>query len=120
RQVLLREAILEHFGQDWPISTHEAGLHLVMHLPEGADDVGIVLAARSLGIGVRPLSRYYAGGAGRPGLIFGYACVPDENIGPAFRKLVPAIMPALDHIRRTREQPRQPSNMINEGAWSGA
>ncbi|NYT82635.1 PLP-dependent aminotransferase family protein [Alcaligenaceae bacterium] len=120
RQVLLRDAILQHFGGDWPISTHEAGLHLVMHLPEGTDDVGIVLAARSLGISIRPLSRYYAGGGGRPGLIFGYACVPDHVIGPAFQTLVSAIMPALDHVSRSRQQPRKSSSMINEGAWSGA
>lgn len=120
RQALLREAILEHFGEDWPISTHEAGLHLVMHLPDGTDDVGIVLAARSLGISIRPLSRYYAGGAGRAGLLFGYACVPEEAMKPTFQTLIAAIAPALDHLRRSRQQPRKPSNMINEGAWSGA
>jgi len=120
RQVLLREAIVEHFGQDWPISTHEAGLHLVMHLPEGADDVGIVLAAHSLGISIRPLSRYYAGGAGRPGLLFGYASVPDDEIKPAFQTLVAAITPTLEHVRRSRQKTPAPSKLINEGAWSGA
>jgi len=120
RQTLLREAIVEHFGKDWPISTHEAGLHLVMHLPEGADDVGIVLAARSLGISIRPLSRYYAGGAGKPGLLFGYACVPDDAIKPAFQTLVAAITPTLEHVRRSRQRAPRPSNLINEGAWSGA
>ncbi len=103
RQALLRDAILEEFGADWPISTHEAGLHLVMHLPDGTDDVGIVLAARALGISIRPLSRYYAGGGGRAGLLFGYAGVPDERIKPAFRTLVPAIVPALDHVSRSRD-----------------
>ena len=120
RQTLLRDAILAQFGAGWPISTHEAGQHLVMHLPEGTDDVGIVLAARSLGISLRPLSRYYAGGGGRAGLVLGYACVPDDVIGPAFQKLVPAIVPALEHVSRSRQQPRKSSNMINEGAWSGA
>ncbi|CAM3937250.1 PLP-dependent aminotransferase family protein [Bordetella tumulicola] len=120
RQTLLRDAILAQFGGGWPISTHEAGQHLVMHLPEGTDDVGIVLAARSLGISLRPLSRYYAGGGGRAGLVLGYACVPDDVIGPAFQKLVPAIVPALEHVSRSRQQPRKSSNMINEGAWSGA
>jgi len=120
RQTLLRDSIIKHFGADWPISTHEAGQHLVMHLPEGTDDVGIVLVARSLGITVRPLSRYYAGGTARSGLLFGYACVQDAAIEPAFQKLVPAIMPALDHVRRSRQQPGKSSNMINEGAWSGA
>lgn len=34
RQIVLRGAITRHFGADWPVSTHEAGLHLVLHLPE--------------------------------------------------------------------------------------
>src|SRR3546814_5122263 len=40
RQPLLRDAIQSRFGPDWVMSTHEAGLHLVMRLPPGADDVG--------------------------------------------------------------------------------
>lgn len=98
RQALLREAIHEVFGSDWPMSTHEAGLHLVMHLPPGTDDVGIVLAARSLNISVRALSRYYASGEGRPGLLFGYACVPDDQIKPLFHRLVQVVLPALEHV----------------------
>src|SRR3546814_9053694 len=60
RQALLRDAITARFGTDWPISTHEAGLHLVMHLPVGTDDLGISIAARTLDLQARPLSRYYA------------------------------------------------------------
>ena len=101
RQTLLRDAIHETFGTDWPISTREAGLHLVMHLPDGTDDVGIVLAARSLNISVRPLSRYYASGPGRSGLLFGYASVPDDQIRTQFKRLVQVIVPALEHVARS-------------------
>ncbi|MFC4276971.1 MocR-like pyridoxine biosynthesis transcription factor PdxR [Achromobacter aloeverae] len=100
RQTLLRDAITAQFGADWPISTHEAGLHLVMHLPAGTDDLGIAIAARTLGLTVRPLSRYYEGSAGAPGLLLGYACVPDNLIGPSFQRLVQVITPALEHSRR--------------------
>jgi len=106
RQTLLRDAITAHFGAGWPISTHEAGLHLVMHLPDGTDDLGISIAARTLGLVVRPLSRYYASEhACRRGLLLGYACVPEEAIAPAFAQLVQVITPALEHVQRTQELP---------------
>ncbi len=120
RQALLRAAVARHFGADWPVSTHEAGLHLVLHLPEGVDDLGISIAARTLGLTARPLSRYYANEAwARPGLLLGYACVPDEEIAPAFERLVQVITPALEHTRRTQGR-AAPTERINDQAWSGA
>lgn len=121
RQGLLREAIAKRFGQDWPTSTQEAGLHLVMHLPPGADDLGISMAARTQGLSARPLSRYYSDEQrARQGLLLGYACVPEDDIGPAFHKLAEVIEPALEHLARTRQPPREFSARINNEAWSGA
>ncbi|AOB29293.1 DNA-binding protein [Bordetella bronchiseptica] len=120
RQALLREAITRAFGADWPISTHEAGLHLVMHLPDGTDDLGISIAARTLGLHARPLSRYYASEQeARPGLLLGYACVPEEEIEPAFERLVQVITPALEHVERQQRRPVY-SDKLNAEAWSGA
>ncbi|MGX0622457.1 GntR family transcriptional regulator / MocR family aminotransferase [Cupriavidus metallidurans] len=121
RQALLREAIANRFGADWPTSTHEAGLHMVMHLPRGADDLGISMAARTQGLSARPLSRYYSEGAAtQQGLLLGYACVPEAEIGPAFRKLAEVIEPALEHLARTQEPPKPIAARINAEAWSGA
>ncbi|KDD15079.1 PLP-dependent aminotransferase family protein [Bordetella bronchiseptica] len=120
RQALLREAVTRAFGADWPISTHEAGLHLVMHLPDGTDDLGISIAARTLGLHARPLSRYYASEQdARPGLLLGYACVPEEEIEPAFERLVQVITPALEHVERQQRRPVY-SDRLNAEAWSGA
>lgn len=120
RQALLREAITRAFGADWPISTHEAGLHLVMHLPDGTDDLGISIAARTLGLHARPLSRYYASEQeARPGLLLGYACVPEEEIAAAFERLVQVITPALEHVERQQRRPVY-SDKLNAEAWSGA
>jgi len=120
RQALLREAVTRAFGADWPISTHEAGLHLVMHLPDGTDDLGISIAARTLGLHARPLSRYYASEQdARPGLLLGYACVPEEEIEPAFERLVQVITPALEHVERQQRRPVY-SDKLNAEAWSGA
>jgi GntR family transcriptional regulator/MocR family aminotransferase len=61
-------------------------------LPEDADDRAVAKAALERNIIVRPLSGYYAEPASAPsGLLIGYACVPDEEIAPAFDTLADAI-----------------------------
>ncbi|MCX5589938.1 PLP-dependent aminotransferase family protein [Alcaligenes endophyticus] len=94
RQSILREALSHHFGRDWPMSNHEAGLHLVLHLPAYVNDVALANAAQAQGIWVRPLSSYYVADA-KPGLLFGYASVSDEQILPSLQRLLPLIDRAL-------------------------
>lgn len=57
---------------DLQIGGIAAGLHLVIRLPDAADDERVTADARNAGIIVQPLSRHYAG-AGAPGLIVNYA-----------------------------------------------
>lgn len=95
RSSLLREAIVEYLGPDWVSSNQEAGLHMVIHLPEGTDDVAIVKAAKAENIIVRPLSQYYLGDAKASGLLLGYANVPDEIIKRRFAQLVGIIRAEL-------------------------
>ena len=103
RQTLLREAIAEGLGEDWPLSNEEAGLHLVLHLPEGVDDVAISKAAQAIDILVRPLSLYYVKGTAKPGLLFGYANVPDEQIKPLFMRLVGLIIASVNAAAALKE-----------------
>ena len=85
---LLQQAIEHHFGAMIGFSNGDAGLHLVLHLPAGCDDRAISDAARAQGIIALALSRYYMHAANaRPGLMLGYACVPDEKIAPIFDQL---------------------------------
>ncbi len=95
-----REALLDaagrRYGDELPAVGGDAGLHLVMQLPEGTDDRAVAAAALERNIIVRPLSGYYAEPASAPsGLLIGYACVPDEEIAPAFDTLADAIDPTL-------------------------
>ncbi len=91
RQAVL-DAALHRYGDALPAVGGDAGLHVVMQLPEGADDRAVAAAALERNIVVRPLSGYYAQPAHAPsGLLIGYACVPDEEIGPAFNTLADAI-----------------------------
>ncbi|CAG4887557.1 MocR-like pyridoxine biosynthesis transcription factor PdxR [Paraburkholderia saeva] len=91
RQALL-DAAGRRYGSEMPAVGGDAGLHLVMQLPHDADDRAVANAALERNIIVRPLSGYYAEPASAPsGLLIGYACVPDEEIAPAFDTLADAI-----------------------------
>ena len=89
---LLQAAIERHFGDRITLTGGEAGLHLALGLPAQCDDRAISRAAREAGIVARPLSRYYMNAeTTRNGLLLGYACVPNEQIAPAFDKLAAII-----------------------------
>ncbi len=89
---LLQDAIRRHFGELLPTSGGDAGLHLTLGMPDHCDDVAISRHAQSEGIIARALSRYYmAPERMRRGLILGYACVPNDAIGPTFARLAKII-----------------------------
>lgn len=95
RSALLREAIVENLGSDWNSSNEDAGLHMVIHLPKGCDDISIAEAAKAEDIVVRPLSKYYLAEPRTSGLLLGYANVPDELIKPKFSQLAQIIKSKL-------------------------
>jgi GntR family transcriptional regulator/MocR family aminotransferase len=101
----LQMAIRTHLGTSAEILGSDAGLHLVLALPDDADDVAISATAREAGILTRPLSAYYADAHApnaRRGLMLGYAAVPEERIDPLFRKLAGI-------IRRPAAAPNTPA-----------
>ncbi|KAG1270996.1 hypothetical protein G6F64_015617 [Rhizopus arrhizus] len=69
-----------------------AGLHLVLTLPPDMDDLRVVDVARSKGVLPRALSRSYVNAQGRrPGLLLGYACVPEHDIARKFEVLLESL-----------------------------
>ncbi len=91
RQTLL-DALARRYGDALPAVGGDAGLHLVMRLPDGTDDRAVAQAALERNIVVRALSGYYADASrAAPGLLLGYACVPEDEIGAAFEMLGEAI-----------------------------
>lgn len=65
-----------------------AGLHLVLSLPDSCDDVEIARQANISGILVRALSRYYAGDKPLKGLLMGFAAMEEEEMEAAFGVLL--------------------------------
>lgn len=95
RRALLVSLIVRHLGPNYlDAQSSNAGLHLVLRLPDGTDDVAIAATAQARGVLARPLSRYYyLRGGVRSGLLLGFACVSDEAIESAFLALKECIFP---------------------------
>jgi len=90
RQALLH-AIRLHFGDSLPIHDGSAGLHLVLGLPPGSDDLAVSHAAQQAGVLTRPLSQYYRAGPAQAGLLLGYAHVDEADIPRHFAVLAAVI-----------------------------
>lgn len=92
RRSALVALVQAHLGaQALPSHASNAGLHLVLSLGDHCDDVAIADDAARHGVLTRALSRYYTGKRVRRGLLLGYACVKDEDIAPAFFRLLQSI-----------------------------
>jgi GntR family transcriptional regulator/MocR family aminotransferase len=85
-----RDAVVRALGRHLPqarVSGVAAGLHLVVELPAGSDDVAVVEAARAVGLGPLPLSRLRLRPGGRPGLVIGYAAHSPDELEAAVQRL---------------------------------
>lgn len=78
-----RALLLEHAASWGPavrLGPSVTGLHVVVHLPAGTNDVAVAAAVRQPGLGVSPLSRYYAGTRARRGLLLFYGSASEPAI----------------------------------------
>ena len=92
RRETLLGAIAHEFGDTLPVHDGASGLHLVLGLPAGTDDVAVAECALANDVVTRPLSRYYQDDARRqPGLLLGYGHVETEAIAARFHTLAQAI-----------------------------
>ncbi|HUH59554.1 MAG TPA: PLP-dependent aminotransferase family protein [Candidimonas sp.] len=99
RRQCLIHAIQRRYGNSLEIIGDDAGLHLVLGLPDGVDDMAIAHMALQRGIIVRPLSDYYLDGRqAKKGLLLGFGCVSEEQINAAFPTLGEVIDAALAKI----------------------
>lgn len=89
RRIFLTELIQQYCGphalSDF---SDNAGLHLILNLPDEADDVAIAQDANKHNILVRPLSRYYLTAQRKKGLLMGFASQPESQMEPAFNILL--------------------------------
>ncbi|MBV2180802.1 MAG: PLP-dependent aminotransferase family protein [Castellaniella sp.] len=92
RRACLIEEVRRHFGDALEIVGDDAGLHLILALPDSVDDVLVERDALQQGVVTRPLSNYYMDRANaQPGLLLGYAGATPDEIRPAFDALARVI-----------------------------
>ena len=91
RQTALRAALKAAFGPVVALSGGEAGLHLVMWLPQAICDTAVVARAEALGLGVRALSSYTSAPMTCNGLVLGYGNLDDRMLAEGVRRLVLAV-----------------------------
>jgi GntR family transcriptional regulator/MocR family aminotransferase len=68
-----------------------AGLHLMTYLPDWLDEPRLIEAARARGVALHGLSPYYLSGAGRSGLVFGYATLDESTISAGIDLVADAV-----------------------------
>ncbi len=117
RRALLAAAVQRSLSPACHLGGEPAGLQTPLYLPPGTDELAVVRAAAARGVGVYPLGPCYvpageddgadarqdgvratgdgAPGAAadgrRPGLLLGFAAVPDERIAEGIHRLAAAI-----------------------------
>lgn len=89
-------AIGRHLGDQLPVIGGDAGLHLVLGLPQSIDDQAMAQQVLRTGVATRPLSLYYlAQPASSKGLLLGYGAVREEEIAQNFALLASALLDFL-------------------------
>jgi GntR family transcriptional regulator/MocR family aminotransferase len=86
----LRDRLVTALASYMPRHPHlgaAAGLHVLLLLPDGTDDVDVAARAAVRGIGVRALSPMFVDGPGRPGLLLGYGRLDEARIEAAVATL---------------------------------
>jgi GntR family transcriptional regulator / MocR family aminotransferase len=89
-----RDAVVQALARHLPqarVSGVAAGLHLVVELPDGVDDLAVAAAARAEGLGPLPLSPLRLRPGGRPGLVIGYAAHSPNELDAAVQRLAKVV-----------------------------
>jgi GntR family transcriptional regulator/MocR family aminotransferase len=118
RRAFLTELIQRHCMPDALSDfSDNAGLHLILNLPEEADDVAIAREANARHILVRPLSRYYLTAARKKGLLMGFASQPEEQMAPAFSVLIGCLQTHCPEVLRPMEAQKNKTPQPEAGRY---
>ena len=95
RRNALARMIEQQLGKDFLCEYSNAGLHLILSLPDSIDDVALSAELEQKGVLTRALSAYYMHNTQRRGLILGYGCVELPRMETAFAILVSCLKQRL-------------------------
>ena len=87
RRNVLADSIREEFGSSLEVFGGEAGMHMVVMLPDGLDDKEIAVRAAQKNLWLWPLSPSYIAKDRRQGFILGFGNATSAEIPEAVRRL---------------------------------
>ncbi len=87
RRTVLIESVRDELGDALEVHGADAGMHLVITLPEGLRDMEMVARAARERLWLWPLSSCYLGEKSRQGLILGFGSTPTDQIRRGVRRL---------------------------------
>jgi GntR family transcriptional regulator/MocR family aminotransferase len=90
RRDALTAALRDELGHLAAIGPAEAGIHLQLLLPIGADDTALAARAQAAGLAVTPLSPHYQR-KGRSGLLLGFGAMDEPGLREGARLLAPLV-----------------------------
>jgi GntR family transcriptional regulator/MocR family aminotransferase len=94
RRDALVAALRAALGEAVDIGPSEAGIHLLLRLPDGTHDVALAERAGELGVGVTPLSPHYFERP-RSGLLLGFGALDERKLAQGIERLAPLILRAI-------------------------
>ncbi|RSB82386.1 PLP-dependent aminotransferase family protein [Rhizobium pisi] len=103
RRAILLSALERALPEGCRVEPSDQGMHILLWLPEGADDVRLAARALSAGIAVRAISPMYAGQPARPGLMLGFGGFLPEQLQAAVGELA-----RLLRLRETADKRHRP------------
>ncbi|WP_375787140.1 PLP-dependent aminotransferase family protein [Bradyrhizobium sp. Pha-3] len=103
RRATLIAALGRHMPDDVTLQPSDQGMHLLLWLPQGFDDVRLAKTALADGIVVRPISPMYKAAA-RPGLMLGFGGFEPNELEAAAIRLRRVID---QHTSQRRAKPRR-------------
>ncbi|RUM08385.1 PLP-dependent aminotransferase family protein [Rhizobium chutanense] len=92
RRAVLLAALEQALPEGCRVQPSDQGMHILLWLPEGVDDVKIAARALSVGLAVRAISPMYGGQPARHGLMLGFGGFPLAQLQTAVGKLVKLLM----------------------------
>ncbi len=99
-----RDLLVRTLGAQVPqgrVAGTAAGLHILLHLPDGADTRGAVRAAAAAGLRLADLDDYRVQRSAERALVLGYGNISDTEIPPAVALLREALRSAVPRSRPT-------------------
>ncbi|SED87456.1 PLP-dependent aminotransferase family protein [Bradyrhizobium erythrophlei] len=103
RRATLIASLTRHMPDHVTLQPSDQGMHLLLWLPQGFDDVQLAKTALADGIVVRPISPMYQAAA-RPGLMLGFGGFEPEELEAAAIRLRQVID---QHMSQRRAKPRR-------------